>query len=109
MQTPAEIHLIHKLAEHMSGGAEKPVEYRILNIGAGKSVSIEERLRQIGCRFLCDRTDLGDCAADFPAVRNCWKCPIDDMKPAPSAHYDGAFANYVLEHVENLRGAIKEI
>ena len=82
---------------------------RVLNIGAGQSLSIEQQLRQLGCRYTCDRVDIEKCRVDFATVNNCWQCSVEDMSPLASDHYQVAFANYVLEHVKDLKNASCEI
>ena len=109
MQTPAERHLVQKLVSLLDShdaGSNVP---EILNVGAGQSVSIEQRLSQAGCRYVCDRLDVESCKVDFPTVRECWLCSIDVMAPVDSDRYVALFANYVLEHVANIRGASEEV
>lgn len=109
MQTPAERFLVQILVLSLKAREGALFKRRILNVGAGKSLSIERQLNDAGCKYICDRIDIEDCVVDFPTVRNCWRCRIDDMKPIHSEQYHVAFANYVLEHVENLKGAAQEI
>ncbi len=109
MQTPAEAHLIHRLCDFLFQERREGHEPLILNVGAGRSVAIESRLIEYGCRFACDRIDIEDCAVDSPAVRHSRQCSVEDMKPLESAQYEAAFANYVLEHVSNLDRAASEI
>jgi SAM-dependent methyltransferase len=42
-------------------------------------------------------------------VRSAWICSIDAMTPLQSEHYAAVFSNYVLEHVENMAGAAREV
>jgi SAM-dependent methyltransferase len=109
MQTPAEKHLVHKLVSFLSSHETDSNAHRILNAGAGQSVSIERKLKQAGCRYICDRIDIENCNVDFPTAGECWQCSIDDMRPLSSGHYIAVFANYLLEHSENIGGASQEI
>ncbi len=109
MQTPAERRLIEQITDflcRLPAGGEPPL---ILNIGAGRSTMIEKQLADSGCRFICDRIDVEDCAAEFPDAGSAWRCPVERMTPVESGRYAAAFANYVLEHVSDLRAAASEI
>lgn len=111
MQTPAERALVRRLAEEIRtrdpGGAGEPV--RILAVGAGRSLSVEDQLSEAGCRFVSDRADVEDCRVQDPRVDRCWICSAEAMEPVPTAAYDLAFANYVLEHVPDPAAAAREI
>jgi SAM-dependent methyltransferase len=109
MQTPAEIFLVQRLASFLAAGDPRAEAPRILDVGAGRSISIEKQLSQEGCRFISDRIDIEPCEVQFPTVRNCWQCPVEDMSPVESDAYAAVFANYVIEHVENLNGLIREV
>ncbi len=109
MQTPAEKNLVQKLATYLNSREPNSNAHQILNAGAGQSVSIERQLLQAGCNYKCDRIDVEDCQVDFQTVGECWQCSIDDLKPLKSEHYIAGFANYVLEHVENIGGASREL
>ncbi len=109
MPTPAEEHLVEKLARFLKSHETDANAHRILNAGAGRSISIEGQLVKVGCRYVCDRIDIEDCNVDFPTVRKCWQCSIDDMRPVSSGRYVAVLANYVLEHVKNIDGASQEI
>ena len=103
----AERQLIEEIAAAIGNSHGEPA--RILNIGAGTSTVIEEQLTQAGAKFICDRLDVIDCRAEHPAVGSCWTCPAETMAPAPSGAYAAAFANFVLEHVSDVRTAAREI
>lgn len=111
MQTPAERALVRKLAEAVRerdrGGAAPPV--RVLAVGAGRSLAVEDQLTAAGCRFVSDRADVEDCRVADPRVERCWICSVEAMDPVPSSAYDAAFANYVLEHVPDPAAAAREI
>jgi SAM-dependent methyltransferase len=107
MQTPAERHLIKQISEFLcrNQGNAPP----ILNIGAGRSTVIEQTLNGSGYTFICDRIDVEDCKVEFPNAGSAWQCPVEKMTPLESGHYAAAFANYVLEHVRDLKMAASEI
>ncbi len=107
MQTPAERHLIKQVSEFLCRGqGDGPL---ILNIGAGRSTMIEQSLADSGCTFICDRIDVEDCAVERPNAGSAWQCPVEEMTPLESGRYAAAFANYVLEHVRDLKMAASEI
>ncbi|MFA5128339.1 MAG: methyltransferase domain-containing protein [Patescibacteria group bacterium] len=110
MQTPAEKYLVKRLAEFLKKDElKRVVAPRILNIGADKSLSIENQLTASGSNYICDRIDISDCGVDYFAVDKCWKCSVEEMSPVSSEYYFAAFANYVLEHVLVLDKAAREI
>ncbi|MCK4538859.1 MAG: class I SAM-dependent methyltransferase [Candidatus Krumholzibacteria bacterium] len=109
MQTPAERDLVQRLVSLLNANGDARKECRILNAGAGKSLSIERQISKQGCSYLCDRIDVEDCSVDFPMVGECWCCSIEDMSQLDSQRYDIVFANYVLEHVEKIQDAAREI
>ncbi len=104
--TAAEKRLVEHLVTILRGREHVP---RILNIGAGRNPSIEQQLEAAGCRFICDRADVEECKVDHPAVDRCFGCPVDDMEDIPSETYTAAFANFVMEHVPDIRKAAEEI
>jgi SAM-dependent methyltransferase len=110
MQTPAEKELVAALCDFIRQKQTKNTVPLLVNIGAGQSVSIEKQLTDGGCSFVCDRIDVDDCRVKFPAVRHCWTCSAETMmKPLKSGKYSAAFANYVLEHVQDIPGMCREI
>jgi len=109
IQTPAEKYMVQRLVSLLRSKDDESDALQILNAGAGQSVSIEEQLTAAGCRYVCDRVDVEDCSVRFHGVRDCWRCSINDMRPADSGRYSAVFANYVLEHVEKLREASQEV
>jgi SAM-dependent methyltransferase len=109
MQTPAERHLIERVSEFLCRDAGSAGVRPILNIGAGRSTVIEGHLADRGCRFICDRIDIGECAVEFPNTGSAWQCPVEKMTPLETGRYAAAFANYVLEHVSDLKAAASEI
>ena len=107
MQTPAERTLVRHLIEVLPSAAESPA--RLLAVGAGRSLSVEDQLTAAGCMFTSDRVDVDECAVDDPRVGQSWVNSAEEMSAVESAAYDAAFANYVLEHVPNVRRAAAEI
>ncbi len=105
MQTPAERSLIDGLIDHLESLPQPPA---LLNIGAGTSTTVEEEIESAGIRFVCDRLDVRDCGSQHPAIRTAYVASVDSM-PLPDSTYDVAFANYVLEHVEDIGAAAREI
>jgi len=109
MQTEAEKYLIAVLKKILKS-LTAPI--KIINLGAAHSVVIESFLRQDKIKFICDRTDIGDCTVadkslDF--IGENFVCPLENLKPVPSASYDVAFANFVLEHVTEPIAAAAEM
>lgn len=109
MQTEAEKYLIAVLKKILRS-LTAPI--KIINLGAARSVIVENFLRQDNLKFICDRTDIRDCAiADksFDFVGKSFVCPLENLDPVPSAAYDVAFANFVLEHIADPVAAAAEI
>ncbi|MBI5654977.1 methyltransferase domain-containing protein [Candidatus Uhrbacteria bacterium] len=106
MQTPAERQLIHTLDEKLRSAAGFQ---RILNIGAAKSTVIEDALKEAGVEFVCDRTDVQDCSVNVPYAGRCFVCPAEDMREIGNGEYDLVFANYVMEHIQDVSKAAGEI
>ena len=106
MQTEAEKYLIAALQKFLQA-ADK--QLKLLNIGAAQSLVIETALQKTGKDFVADRCDIQDCRAASAPAENFYTCPLEDMAPIPSAYYDGAFANFVLEHVSDPAAAAREM
>jgi SAM-dependent methyltransferase len=109
MQTPAERYMVERLAWLLRAREVDVSVPRILNAGAGQSISIERQLTQGGVSYVCDRLDIEDCRVAVPEAGECWQCSISDMAPVDSGRYFAVFSNYVLEHVEEIRKASREI
>ncbi|MEW6618022.1 MAG: methyltransferase domain-containing protein [bacterium] len=107
METPAQHCLIKQLIRVLQ--KEKEDTPRILNIGAGKNLFIENHLIHAGCNYICDRVDINDCALVHPCVDKCWQCSIESMFPVESNKYLAVFASYVLEHIIDLNKTSREI
>lgn len=109
-QTHANKYLIQRiggeLRQCVSSTGHTP---RILNIGAAKTIYIEDDLSSDGCVYVADRIDVDDCAVTHPHIRECWKCSVESMRPVKSQRYDFAIANWVLEHVPDLSKAAGEM
>jgi len=107
VQTPAERALVEHLAQLLPAAGAPPA--RVLAVGAGRSLSIEDQLTARGRSFVTDRVDVEDCALVDPRVGQAWVASVESMVPVKSEAYDAAFANYVLEHVPDVRRAAAEI
>lgn len=81
----------------------------VLDIGAGSRTGREDEIAARTPDFLADRVDVVPCHVDHPRVRKCYTASAEDMPDVRSSAYDVVFANYVLEHVPNLRAAASEI
>lgn len=108
MQTPGEKHLIKKVAELIKASStQKP---QLLNIGANTSVILEDALVSlVGTNFIADRLDISDCAVTHPVAGKSFITSVESMPAVPSNHYEIAFANFVLEHVQQLETVAGEI
>ncbi len=108
MQTPAEKHLVKLLMNIQKKNKISEPSY-VLNIGAGKSLSIENQLQENGCNYRYDRIDIDDCKVEHQYVNECWSCSAESMLHVRSSKYHAAFANYVIEHIPDLNKASREI
>ena len=109
MQTPAEKHLVNQICHFICNNKNDATPCPILNIGAGRSLSIEKQLSCNGVEYICDRIDIEDCKVAYTTIRQSWLCSVEDMKPVASNEYPLVFANYVLEHVRDIHKAANEI
>lgn len=108
MQTPAERHVIDTVARILGEpNVSRPA--RVLNIGAGTSLVLEEKLAHKGCEFTCDRLDIAPSEMSHPLIGQFFTCSVESMGQVESEAYDVAFSNYVLEHVDDLTSAASEI
>jgi ubiquinone/menaquinone biosynthesis C-methylase UbiE len=107
MQTLAEKELIKAVAKELRSSPD--ARPRILDIGAGRSLVIENELRKRKLDFLADRVDVEDCQLEGLNVGRCWVASVESMPHVPSAAYPVAFANFVLEHVPRVDQAAREI
>jgi SAM-dependent methyltransferase len=81
----------------------------MLNIGAGRSLSVESQLASKCDGFVVDRVDVDDPTVEGEHVGECWAASVERMLDVPSETYDVAFANYVFEHVADLGAAAREV
>ncbi|GJM45052.1 MAG: hypothetical protein DHS20C21_18940 [Gemmatimonadota bacterium] len=107
MQTPAERALVAHLVALLPKNGSPPA--RLLAVGAGRSLSVENQLTAAHRTFVSDRVDVDECSVADPRVERSWVCSAEAMEPVESGAYDAAFANYVLEHVPDVRRAAAEI
>ena len=105
MQTPAEKQLIDWSAKEL----ENKSEARIIDIGASKSVIVEEELLKRGLKFICDRIDVENCDIDKPYVGQTFISSIENCPLVPDNNYDLGFSNYVFEHIKDLASTAKEM
>jgi SAM-dependent methyltransferase len=82
---------------------------RLLNLGAGQSVVIENQLVDAGVRPLVDRVDVEDPVVSHPLAGQMWLASADAMPSVPNDTYAAVFANYVFEHLPDPDGAIAEV
>lgn len=109
MQTEAEKYLILILKKILQAFTRKGVKPKLINLGAAKSTIIEEAIIEAG-DFICDRCDIQDCSViNKPYVGTSFIAPLEDLVPLASNTYDVAFANFVLEHVQNPERAAQEM
>lgn len=109
MQTPAERALINHVAEKITKKQPTNEPVRIINIGAGKSIVIENYLKERDLHFISDRVDVEDCRASAPFIGQNYQTSIISMPEVSSNGYEVAFANYVLEHVSDIDKAAEEL
>lgn len=105
MQTEAEKYLIKILKKLLT---LKKGMVNMINLGAAKSVVIEEDLKKSGHKFICDRSDIDNCQVNKPYVKHCYNCSLENMKPIKSNSYALAFANFVMEHILDIKKMAKE-
>lgn len=110
MQTPAEKLLINTLIDFLQkcGGEDGYIPV-FLNVGAGKSLVIENAISKAGVPFMCDRVEIEDVSVSDESLRDFYRCSVESMGPVKSGEYNAVFANYVLEHVRYPEKAASEI
>ncbi|PLX21622.1 hypothetical protein C0584_02130, partial [Candidatus Parcubacteria bacterium] len=106
MQTLAEKYLIDYLAKTINKDKERS---NIINIGANKSLVIEKELDSNDCDYVEDRTDIISPDVAHDNVYRTYICSVEEMTEVLSSEYDIAFANFVLEHVDDLKSSASEI
>lgn len=105
LQTPAEKKLINVLISQIKNDSQA----QIINLGAGASVVIENYLTAAECCFIFDCVDIEDISVAHKFFNKKYTCSVENMPLVPSDHYDAVFANYLLEHVADLKSAAREI
>ncbi len=109
MQTPAEKCLVNQCVHLLKEKRCERATPRILNVGAGQSLSIEKQLCNAGVSYVCDRVDVESCTVDYPTVENCCQCSVNSMSLLEADTYAISYANFLLEHVQGLEKAAIEI
>lgn len=110
MQTPAEKHLIEKVVELLKEGHQGLGLPKILNVGAGKSIVLEKKIQEgYGKQCIFDRLDVTDCSVNDPIAGKCVTASVESMPEIKSEEVQIVFANYVFEHVGDLRKASSEV
>jgi SAM-dependent methyltransferase len=106
VQSSAERRLVEELRRVVLSDRTAPLA--LLNVGAGPSVQVESLLPD-GPPYVIDRVDVEMCEVDHPLVRHQWQCSVENMAMVPSDEYAAIFANFVLEHVQGLQAAAREM
>lgn len=109
MQTPGEKLLIETVQNIIQTKNNDDTKLRLLNIGAGTSVVIENHLSIDTNAFTCDRLDIVDSSVKHKNVGQIITASVESMPMIADNTYDIVFANYVLEHVHNLEQTTKEL
>jgi SAM-dependent methyltransferase len=109
MQTPAEKCLIKNILDTFKDKPQGTTVPFLVNLGAGRSLVLENSLIAGGLNYLSDRVDVIDCSVKHPAVRQAYLASVEAMPQLATGAYDLALANYVLEHVKDLNKAAAEI
>jgi SAM-dependent methyltransferase len=108
MQTKAEVNLITHSIEFLNCYRSDTIP-RILNIGAGRSVVIENQINLSKVKCIFDRTDIEDCKIEHPLVHTCYRFPIESMSSIVAGQYLLGLANFVMEHITDIEKAANEI
>jgi len=110
MQTQAEKKLINRLSALIkrahSNGNTSP---RLLNIGAGDSLVVESALARQAKTCVIDRIDIEDCRASHRLTGKAYTSSVESMPMLKTGTYTIAYANFVFEHVVNLKKTADEI
>lgn len=107
MQTKAEKYLIEAIKKKLKSNVDK--NWFLINLGAAKSIVIEEFLKKDNLNFKADRCDIEDCFIEKSFVGQCYTCSLEKMDNIISNQYDLAWANFVFEHIEKPDLACNEI
>jgi len=107
MQTYAEKYMVDSIANILK--TENFNNEKVLNIGAGSSISIEDQIDKMGVSFLSDRLDVENCDVKHRFIDKSYIESIEDAKSLDSNKYKLAFSNYVFEHVKDIDSAVSEV
>ena len=104
-----EKELVRLLSCEIQQVNEKGRDALLVNLGAGSHTAFETQLGDAAGSFLVDRIDVEMTVVSHPNVRRQLKQSISHMTGIENCAYDMAFANYVLEHVDDIESTIREI
>lgn len=85
-----------------------PRELVALNAGAGTSDALERVVSRSHPNIRFDRVDIVDSAVEHPAVRNTFRCSVENMSMVADNAYDVVVALWLLEHLRDLAAALSE-
>lgn len=103
----ALVDLVAREVAAVNGEGRQPL---LINLGAGSGAHVELRIAAAaGDQFCVDRVDVKLVKVEHPRVGQQWEGSIVRMPGIPNQHYDIAFANWVLEHVDDAGSAIREV
>ena len=106
----AENALVGLVAREVAALNREGRQALLINLGAGSAAVLENQLAEVvGDQFCVDRVDVDLRRVEHPRVGRQWEESIVRMPGVPDRHYDIAFANWVLEHVDDVRSAIREV
>ena len=106
----AENALVNLLATEVAALNREGRQALLINLGAGSATVLESRLAAaVGDQFCVDRVDVKLNRVEHPRVGRQWEESIVRMRGVPDGHYDMAFANWVLEHVDDVGSTIREV
>lgn len=107
MQTFAEIALIKNVKECIESSLnDKPL---MLNLGAGKSMVVENELQDKNFKCVADRIDIDDCKVNHPLAGKAHIGSIESMPQLKKDTYSAIYANFVFEHISDINNAASEI
>lgn len=105
----AENALVGLVAKEVATVNREGRQALLINLGAGAAAVLENRLAAtVGERFCVDRVDVKLHRIEHPRVGRQWEESIVRMPGVPNGYYDVAFANWVLEHVDDVGSALQE-
>lgn len=101
--------LLVKELDDLLSRAPSDTRLRLLDVGAGHSLTVARQLRHLRLPDLIDRIDIEATHVEHRNLGRTWQGSVECMPEVPSSEYDAVFANFVLEHVRDLRSAASEI